>query len=81
MHRGIQHPTHNVLLEKSPGNLQEMMNRGVVPTQATERELADAFSSSPSFAASVLQQARRLRAMLASSGGGGAPSVRTRTLR
>lgn len=43
------------------------MQQGVVPTEHTERELAEAFSASPEFAASLVEQARRFRALLAAA--------------
>ena len=44
--------------------MQEMMRRRVLPTDVTERELAEAFNSSPGFAADLVQQCRRFRAVL-----------------
>jgi hypothetical protein len=38
-----------------------MVAAGVVPSAATERELAEAFSASPGFAAAVLDEAQQLR--------------------
>ena len=40
------------------------MRRQVLPSDVTERELAEAFSSSPGFAADLVQQCRRFRAVL-----------------
>lgn len=49
------------------GVVQEMMRQGVMPTKSTEKELAEAFSTSPDFANSVIKQSRRYRALLAAS--------------
>eukprot|EP00892_Ulva_mutabilis_P001450 jgi/Ulvmu1/11305/UM074_0020.1 len=43
---------------------QEMMRRRIPPTEVTERELAEAFSSSPAFAADLVQQCKSFRAVL-----------------
>ena len=42
--------------------MQDMLRGGVVPSEITEGELAEAFSSSPDFAAALVAEARRLRA-------------------
>jgi hypothetical protein len=47
--------------------IQEMMRRGVMPTSNTEKALAEAFSTSPDFANSVVEQSRRYRALHAAS--------------
>lgn len=46
---------------------QEMLQRGVVPNGITEKELAEAFSSSPDFASQTIHEARRFRASVESS--------------
>lgn len=46
------------------------MARRVVPSDVTERELAEAFSASPAFAADIVQQCASFRALLEA---GGAP--------
>lgn len=40
------------------------MRRRVLPSDVTERELAEAFCSSPGFAADVVEQCRRFRRVL-----------------